>query len=131
MKPTPYQRLAEVRTRTGMVVQLELLEELTGCLVDVDEVLIWTRCADYSTSGSTITVRRYGTKTRRIYRTPAGRWVYDAAEIDWDSDPIPVRIVSDRPATTAAERRHWEELCHRPGNANWPLDSHARTKQGY
>ncbi len=127
---TPYQRLAQVRAHTGYVVQLDMLEELIGCLVMENDVTIWSRCADYRVSGQTITVRRYGVKTRCITRTPAGRWVYDGTHIDWESEPIEVRIVPADRVGVDAERKEWEELCHRPGNRNWPLDSHARTLQG-
>lgn len=127
---TPYQQLAKVHSHTGVRIQLGLFEELAMCEIKESSVEIWINTAHVTTSGTRHRITRRGYKIVRMTVRTGGRWGYDTPEVVWFNEGAPVLVVGDQPHTLAHEREQWENLCHRPGTPNWPLDSQARRDQG-
>lgn len=127
---TPYQRLALVLSTTGHRIQLQEFEELDGCMVTPDLVIILIRTVQTRSSGRACVIGRRGVKRVTIART-RGAWARPEIAHVWEDSDITTRVVADAPHTTYAERTQWERLCHRPGNAVNPRDSYARQLQGY
>ncbi len=130
MQETSYMVLGRIKSVTGHHVRLDEFETLK--MVDdtkPDKYVLFIDTVDTVSSGAARVITRRGIKVVTIARTSGGRWHYAALVTAWRDEPVPVRVVSDAPATLAHDREEWEQLCYRPGTGRAPRDSHARQQQ--
>lgn len=127
---TPYQQLRTLRVITGYTYRLKELEQIIAIQLTPDVVFLAIRAVDARFSNGTHHVRRTGTKVVRVTRTAAGTWQPEPVLVTWDTDQSPA-LLTARPACDWPTKEAWELLCHRPGNAQYPMDNAARKAQGY
>lgn len=107
-------------------------DEVAQVHIGDDKCWMIVRRAKVSPRRNGYIVTHRGVQTILFIRTGPTTWRRDQHTL-MDRLPVPEHHATwpGRTPEEAAQRREWEELCHRPGTPLAPMDNLDRIRQGY
>jgi hypothetical protein len=126
-----YQELATVVRLTGFHIRCGLLEEVGAVHIEDDRILVQINRVRAASQKMGLKVTHRGATLHEFTRDGTS-WVRKAEPITvwWSTDEYHTSVRTPA-AEEIAAKRDWEDLCHRPGTGQTPLDNADRQRQGY
>lgn len=123
--------LATVRDLTGKTIRLGMFEEVANAKIEDDVIVVLINRAKVKPVRGGFAVTHRGSTLYEFKRTSLGAWIMSRPFTIWhDAEEWHTAWPGLTPEEHAA-RREFEEMCHRPGTPDFPMDNTDRKRQGY
>lgn len=129
---TDFQKIAAVKHLTGRQIKLGLMETVHDWKIEENTILVTVARArvDFKRGKDLVVTQRGFTMWSAHLQDGVWQWPEPVTYWFNDSEPEVYKTYVKTDEEKAAQQM-WEEMCHRPGTPDFPLDNAARRAQGY